>query len=53
MIDEINSKAAKLIPLLERSKEKSNKKDSDLDENLKGTSKIIDLGEVQDFKTIL
>lgn len=51
MIDELNSKAAELIPLLEKSKEKASAKGSEIDENLKGTSLIMDLGEVQDFKT--
>ncbi|MDW3209105.1 MAG: hypothetical protein R8N23_04515 [Reichenbachiella sp.] len=51
MTDELNSKAAELISLLEKSKERRNKKSSAIDENLKGTSLIMDLGEVQDFKT--
>lgn len=51
MIDNLNSKAAELILLLEKSIEKTTKKSSDIDRLLKGTSLIVDLGEVQDFQT--
>jgi hypothetical protein len=51
MIDNLNSKAAELILLLEKSKEKANERNSEIDEDLKGTSLIMDLGEVQNFQT--
>lgn len=51
MRDEINSIATSLISLLEKSNEKSKgQTDSNL-ENLKGTSMILDLGEVKNLKT--